>query len=156
MRVIMLLIGMGITGCVIPAPAQTQTTNVNVSAEQRMVNEINEYRARYNLPPLRPDPFLCNVAQTRVAYFHHKHPRYGWVWEHAHKRGYPGHKHCTDNLCQGDISPEDAVDGWATSSVGHNMQMRGYRKINGKWHNFHPTKVGVAVKGRNYIAIFGQ
>jgi hypothetical protein len=139
----------------VAAPAVVRVT----STEDRMIVAVNVYRKKYNLPPLKKDPFLMHLAKVRAKYPTHEPKHLGWCWEHARKLGYRGF--CTDNLIlQVDypvpMPPEEAVDNWATSTVGHNMQMRGYRKINGRWHNFQATKIGVARHGTNYIAIFGN
>jgi uncharacterized protein YkwD len=124
-----------------------------------MVTAINQYRAARSLPPLAADPLLEQIARQRVGVFNHNHPRFGWVWQHAHRLGFPGqalNTTCTDDLCQGATSPEEAVDGWAHSSVGHAEQMRGYASMNGRWENCHFNLCGVAHQGANYIAVFGR
>jgi hypothetical protein len=41
-------------------------------------------------------------------------------------------------------------------TVGHNMQMRGFTKMNGQWIDRKFDRVGVAIENRNYIAVFGK
>jgi uncharacterized protein YkwD len=125
--------------------------------EQRMVDAINEYRARYELPPLAVDPILMCVARQRVGCFSHNHPRYGWPWQHAKRCGFAGP--ATDNLCRSHaspIAPEEAVDGWAQSHVGHAEQMRGLMKINDEWVDQKFNRLGVAQRGCDSVAVFGR
>jgi hypothetical protein len=121
--------------------------------EMGMVKEINKYREKRDLPPLKVDDTLVKVARSRVAIYSHKqHGR--MVWEDCKRWGFKGF--ATDNLCQDAITPQEAVDGWAESTVGHAEQMQGYFNMNRKWVNWHFDKVGVAHTGRNWIAIFGK
>lgn len=120
-----------------------------------MVVAINRFRKQRDLPPLRIDPVLSRLANLRVGVFSHDHPRYGWMHEHGRRVGYPGW--VTDNLFQGPHqTPEDAVDGWATSTVGHDKQMLGFRKLNGQWVDERFNRVGAARQGNNFIAVFGR
>ncbi len=82
-----------------------------------------------------------------------------WSWEHAKREGFPGW--ASDNLAMGYTSPEDAVNGWASEDrdanpAGHNFQMRGLFKMNGRWQDYRYNRVGVAMSGNRYIAIFGR
>jgi hypothetical protein len=130
--------------------------------EVRMAKSINAYRYDRELRACLIDPVLMEVARARVSIFAHNHPRFGWVNRHARSAGFDGF--ATDNLAQGYPTPEDAVgdsvSGWGDErrghSVGHDMQMKGYAKINGRWINKHFDRLGVAQLGRNYIAIFGR
>jgi hypothetical protein len=140
------------------APASFRTT----IDETRMVHAINDYRADRKLPALLVDRTLMRVARQRVDVFDHCHPRYGWVRAHARGNGFSGF--CTDNIARGYPTPESAVgdanSGWGCEirgqTVGHDMQMKGYAKVNGRWVNYRFNRVGVARSGRNYIAIFGR
>lgn len=130
--------------------------------ETRLVHAINNYRVARGYPILVVDTTLMRVARERVSVFNHKHPRYGWVREHARRAGFKGF--ATDNLAQGYATPEEAVgdakSGWGDErrghTVGHDMQLKGYAKLNGRWLNYHFDRVGVACCGRNYIAVFGR
>ncbi len=127
--------------------------------ENRMVASINDYRADHQLAPLTADPLLQRIARARVGVFNHNHPRFGWVWSHARREGFPGqalNTTCTDDLCQGAPSPEEAVNGWAHSTVGHAEQMLGKAKMNGVWQDCKFNLCGVAKQGQNYIAVFGR
>ena len=99
---------------------------------ERMIAAINRYRESFGLPALREDPVLMQVGPA------------------------------SDNLCQGAATPEEAVlDGWGgedreKNPAGHNYQMRGLMNINGRWVDQRFDSVGVAVVGRNFIAIFGR
>jgi uncharacterized protein YkwD len=55
---------------------------------------------------------------------------------------------------RGDETPDEAVEGWAHSRVGHAQQMKGKFKTNGQFVDYHFDKVGVAQSGKNWIAIF--
>jgi Cysteine-rich secretory protein family len=126
---------------------------------ERMVAAINRYRENYGLPPLCEDPILMQVARERAPYYTH-HALGQWSWEHCHRAGFVGP--ASDNLCQGATTPEEAVlDGWGgedrdRNPAGHNYQMRGLMSINGRWVDQRFDSVGVAVVGKNYIAIFGR
>jgi uncharacterized protein YkwD len=121
--------------------------------ETRMIAAINDYRARYKLPPMAMDPTLMRVARYRAPYYTHNYQG-RWIWDECRRFGFNGRT--TDNLAQGQISPEEAVQGWAGSSVGHARQMLGQFKMNGRWQDYKFDKVGVARSGRNWIAIFGK
>jgi uncharacterized protein YkwD len=121
--------------------------------ETRMIDAINAYRARYKLSPLTMDPTLMKVARYRAPHYTHNY-RGRWIWDECKRFGFSGRT--TDNLAQGHETPEDAVKGWAGSSVGHARQMRGQLKMNGQWLDYKFNKVGVARSGSNWIAIFGK
>jgi uncharacterized protein YkwD len=138
----------------LPEPAIT-------SHEAELVESINHYRACRGLWPLRVDPLLQRLARMRVSVFNHRHPKYGWMHEHARREGFRGP--CTDNLAQGYATPREAVgdgrSGWGdetSKSVGHDRQMKGQMKLNGVWRDQRFNRCGVAVHRRNYIAVFGR
>ncbi len=129
--------------------------------EQRILIAINDYRAARKLSPLRADPLLLRIARQRVGVFNHYQPAHGgWVHEQASRLGYVA----TDDIAQGYESPEAAVGdgstGWGDErpghTVGHDMQMKGFTKINGQWVNQHFDLCGVAHEGKNWIAVFGR
>jgi hypothetical protein len=127
-----------------------------------MVHAINHYRAQRGLSELQVDRTLMQIARERVDVYNHRHPRLGWVRAHARQRGFGGF--CTDNLARGYVTPEtvvgDSKSGWGCEvpgkTVGHDMQMKGYAHVNGRWVNYEFNRVGVARSGQNYIAIFGR
>jgi uncharacterized protein YkwD len=121
--------------------------------ETRMIEAINEYRARYKLPPLKVDPTLMKVARYRAPHYTHNYQG-RWIWDECERYGFDGST--TDNLAQGQQTPEEAVDSWAASTVGHARQMRGHFNMNDRWIDYRFDKVGVAQSGRNWIAIFGK
>lgn len=121
--------------------------------ETRMIESINKYRARHKLPALKMDPTLMKVARYRAPYYTHNYQG-RWIWDECKRFGFTGRT--TDNLAQGHETPEQAVDGWAGSPVGHARQMLGQFKIDGRWQDYKFDKVGVARSGQNWIAIFGK
>jgi uncharacterized protein YkwD len=177
MRFRMFIIAAAISTPVIALGADSRTTNSNrtvaasqvSTSEQRLVDAVNGYRARYKLPPLEVDHTLMDVARHRVPFVDsrksagtsgYNHNACGqWSRDHAHRAGFSGP--ATDNLAMGHESPEDAVRGWGDEDgdrdpAGHNFQMRGKAKINGRWVDERYDRIGVAIRGRNYIAIFGR
>lgn len=134
------------------APQPHDTFKISTE-ESRMIESINEYRAKYKLPPLTMDPTLMKVARYRAPHFTHNYQG-RWIWDECKRYGFDGRT--TDNLAQGHETPEEAVRGWAGSPVGHARQMLGQFKMNGRWEDYKFNKVGVARSGNNWIAIFGQ
>jgi uncharacterized protein YkwD len=132
---------------------QTHDTFKVSKTEAQMIESINEYRAKYKLPPLKMDPTLMKVARYRAPYFTHNHQG-RWIWDECRRFGFRGRT--TDNLAQGHETPQAAVRGWAGSPVGHARQMLGQFKMNGHWEDYKFDKVGVAQSGQNWIAIFGK
>jgi uncharacterized protein YkwD len=139
------------------------------SAEDRLINAVNRYRARFRLPPLKSDPVLMRLARQRAPFVDarrgagtpgYNHQACGrWCRQHAREVGFTGP--ATDNLAMGYETPEGAVGGWANEDdddapAGHNFQMRGLASINGKWVDEGYNRIGVGIIGRNYIAIFGR
>ncbi len=134
--------------------------------ETRLVNAINAYRARFSLPPLAVDPQLMATARDRAPYATEasSHKVNGlWPWEDARRHGFDGF--ATENLAWGCTSPEEAVGtptsgGWGDSrpghTVGHDLQMRGQFKSNGRFEDRHFDRVGVAIRGTTYVAFFGK
>lgn len=120
--------------------------------EQRLVNAVNEYREKKGLEPLEVDPILMSEARKAAPHFSHT-INGKWCWHRCRQRGFRGW--ATDDIANGYPTPEDAVQGWATSD-GHARQMRGYFKMNGRWENYQFDRIGVGVSGRKYIAIFGN
>jgi uncharacterized protein YkwD len=120
--------------------------------EQRLLKAVNEYRDEKGLPPLSVDPTLMRVARRAAPHFSHC-INGKWCWHRARAAGFSGW--ATDNLANGYPTPEDAVQGWATSH-GHAMQMRGRFKMNGRWRDYRFNRIGVGVCGRKYIAVFGR
>jgi uncharacterized protein YkwD len=120
--------------------------------EQRLVKAVNAYRAKRGLEPLTVDPVLMKVGRNAAPYYSHN-INGKWCWTRAHEAGFPGW--ASDDIASGYESPEDAVDGWA-SSDGHAHQMRGDFNMNGQWRNYKFNRIGVGISGRKYIAVFGR
>lgn len=126
-------------------------------SERRMAVAINAYRARHSLAALTVDVTLMTVARDRAAHCSVQTPhqvRGLWPWDDCRRHGYRGF--ATENMAFGDLSPEEAVDGWAHSSVGHWRQMLGQFEINDRWTDQHFTKLGVAQSGTRFVALFGN
>jgi uncharacterized protein YkwD len=121
-------------------------------SEDRLVKAVNAYRKKKGLEPLTVDPILMKVGRHAAPYFNHQ-VNGKWCWTRAHEAGFPGW--ASDDLANGYESPEEAVDGWATSD-GHAHQMRGDFKMNGQWRNYKFNRIGVGINGRKYIAVFGR
>lgn len=120
--------------------------------EERLVEAVNAYRAKKGLEPLKVDPALMKVGRNAAPYFSHQ-INGKWCWTRAHEAGFPGW--ASDDIANGYESPEEAVDGWA-SSDGHAHQMRGHFKMNGEWRDYKFNRIGVGISGRKYIAVFGR
>ena len=120
--------------------------------EHRLVKAVNSHRAKHRLAPLAVDPILMRVARRSAP--HYSHVIDGkWCWHRTRQAGFTGW--ATDDIAKGYLTPEEAVQGWATS-YGHEMQMRGYFNMNGRWQNYRFNRIGVGISGRKYIAIFGR
>jgi uncharacterized protein YkwD len=120
--------------------------------ERRLVDAVNEYRDERGLPPLKVDATLMRVARRAAPHFSHC-INGKWCWHRAREAGFSGW--ASDNIANGYPTPEDAVQGWATSH-GHAMQMRGRFKMNGRWRDYRFDRIGVGICGRKYIAVFGR
>jgi uncharacterized protein YkwD len=120
--------------------------------EERLVKAVNDYRRKKGLEPLTVDPALMKVGRNAAPYFSHQ-INGKWCWTRAHEAGFPGW--ASDDIANGYESPEDAVDGWA-SSDGHAHQMRGHFNMNGQWRDYKFNRIGVGISGRKYIAVFGR
>jgi uncharacterized protein YkwD len=133
--------------------AERENAKVRLSErEHRLLEAVNDYRDQEGLEPLEVDPILMREARRSAPRFSHV-INGKWCWQRTRQAGFPGW--ATDDIANGYPTPEDAVQGWATSH-GHAMQMRGYFKMNGRWRNYRFNRIGVGVAGRKYIAIFGR
>lgn len=121
-------------------------------SEARLVRAVNAYRAKKGLSPLTVDPILMKVGRDAAPYYSHC-INGKWCWTRANEAGFAGW--ATDDIANGYESPEDAVEGWA-SSDGHAHQMRGDFNMNGQWRNYKFNRIGVGISGRKYIAVFGR
>jgi uncharacterized protein YkwD len=92
--------------------------------ESRLIKSVNEYRDKHGLEPLTVDPCLMKVARAAAPYYSHCIGG-KWCWTRCHEAGFSGW--ASDDIANGYESPEEAVQGWATSD-GHARQMRGYFK----------------------------
>ena len=135
--------------------------NKPLSREERLVIAVNSYRAYFSLPPLQRNARLDQCARRRLAFAtrNQSHCLGGcWPWDDARRYGFSD---ATEDLAWGYSTPESCVgtlsSGWGNQhGIGHDMQLRGYRKINGCWVEMHYTEIGVAISGTTYVAMFGR
>jgi uncharacterized protein YkwD len=124
-------------------------TKAETETEARMIKAVNAYRAKWKLPPLVMDKTLMKVASQRCPFGSHCiHGK--WMWDAVRPYGY----WATDDIAMGYTDPVDCVRGWI-SSDGHARQMRGQFKLNGRWIDRKPDRIGVARSGNRWIAVFG-
>lgn len=138
--------------------------------EKEIVQGVNDFRADLRRPDLkinkglqvlRVDPILMEVAREmsqKITQRNAKRYHGQGVWNEVHASGFKGR--VTDNLFFGHpqhaYSGREAVDGWENSSIGHDYQMMGYVKVDGRWKWVGWDSVGVAKSGTCTIAIFGK
>jgi GH35 family endo-1,4-beta-xylanase/uncharacterized protein YkwD len=140
--------------CLLPTVARAETPLS--STEQTMVTRINAERAAYAKPALVVDPCLMQCARHRVQWYDHFAEGCG-VEASAHRFGFKGT--ATDDLAQDDGSGAwsvgEMVHGWVLS-FGHRQQLLGKINLNNRWVEMNFDRVGVAHRGRNWIAVFGR
>lgn len=94
---------------------------------QEVLREVNAFRARHGLPPLRLEPVLNEAAQRHADdmayrdYFAHKTPSGTGPGDRAAVVGYRGL--VLENLAAGMGTPKAAVQGWIESKTGHREAM---------------------------------
>ena len=94
---------------------------------QGVLREVNSFRARHGLPPLRLVPLLNEAAQRHADdmayrdYFAHETPSGKGPGDRAAAVGYRGL--VLENLAAGMGSPAAAVKGWIESKTGHREAM---------------------------------
>lgn len=88
--------------------------------EYDILQDLNKYRAKYNLHPVKKDERLCKLATIRA-----KETQYDW----SHKQfqgeidkisGMPGRFY--ENLAR-NYEPQDVVWAWSMSKAGHREAM---------------------------------
>lgn len=94
---------------------------------QKLVDLTNQERARYNLPPVEIDPYLCLQAQQHAEWM----ARTG-VYRHSGKP-WP------EIIFQGPGTARNAINGWIRSPAHHRIMLKrgkyvgfGYMVINGR------------------------
>ena len=94
---------------------------------QEVLREVNKFRARHGLAPLRLIPVLNEAAQRHADdmayrdYFAHETPSGKGPGDRAAAVGYRGL--VLENLAAGMGSPAAAVEGWINSKTGHREAM---------------------------------
>lgn len=115
-------------------------------AEAQLVNAINRYRARWGRRAVTPHPALMAAARGRTNSTPRSAHRVNGQapWTAARQCGWRGNG-CGENLAWGSATPDGAVFSQWAHSPGHN------RNQLGNWNY-----VGVGVRGRTYVAIYGR
>lgn len=133
-------------------PAAAPAANVPLSAtEADMINAANAYRARAGRGPLAVSPELMNAARAYAASGSFDH---GTAGRYAASSGFRGRT--TENLARGPMSGAGVVQFWGEPGVGHEQQLAGNIKVNGRWIDGGFTHVGVAGVNGNWIIYFGS
>ncbi len=94
---------------------------------QEVLREVNKFRARHGLSPLRLVPVLNEAAQRHADdmayrdYFAHQTPNGTGPGDRAAAVGYSGL--VLENLAAGMGTPDAAVKGWIESKTGHREAM---------------------------------
>ncbi len=140
--------------------------------QERMVLAINEWRRLNGLSSLIVDPNLMQAAtQAKCNHGHTMNGKWGNV--RASENGFRGL--AWDNWAGEYATPEDAVFGWGKEKVkwgtktnggtgdplggsGHNMLMRGFHKMDGRWTDgkFDRVGVGMCPDRTSHVAFFGK
>ncbi|WP_162036695.1 CAP domain-containing protein [Chengkuizengella sediminis] len=102
----------------------TQKGSFKISAyEQEVVDLVNVERAQYDLPPLKVDKKLSEVARIKSAdmqskeYFDHTSPTYGSPFDMMRSFGV-SYRSAAENIAYGQRTPQEVVNAWMNSS-GH-------------------------------------
>lgn len=105
-----------------PKPTQTQGAS-NLSYEERVVELVNEERAKNGLGALTLSRDLSDVARAKSrdmrdnGYFAHESPTYGTPFEMMKSFGI-SYRTAGENIAMGYASPEAVMEGWM-NSPGH-------------------------------------
>lgn len=122
--------------------------------QEETLRLVNNFRAKYNLAPLKINNKLNKAAQAHADdmfvrdFFAHISPSGTGPGDRASKQGYKW-RLILENLATGQTSPAEAVKGWENSKTGHREAMLnpnireagiGYRYMsndNGKYNGHH-------------------
>ncbi|NBI29987.1 CAP domain-containing protein [Chengkuizengella marina] len=103
---------------------KTKKGSFNISAyEQEVVDLVNVERAKYDLPPLKVDKKLSEVARIKSEdmqskdYFNHTSPTYGSPFDMMRSFGV-SYRSAAENIAYGQRTPQQVVNAWMNSS-GH-------------------------------------
>ena len=106
------------------APArlpETPSASDGVSMEQQVVLLVNQQRAAYGLPALKPDSSLSDYARIKSQdlhdnrYFDHQSPTYGSPFDMMHSFGIT-YSYAGENIAMGYSDAQAVVSAWMNSS----------------------------------------
>ncbi len=128
-----------------PKPEPTQPVAGSSQFEQKVVDLVNQERAKFGLSPLAYDGGLSQVARLKSEdmrdkkYFSHTSPTYGSPFEMMKQFGI-SYRTAGENIAAGQTTPEQVVKAWMDSS-GHRANI-----LNSQY-----TQIGVGyAKGGSY------
>ncbi len=110
--------------------------SVNAAYEQQVVELVNQFRAEYNLPPLKRASGLDTSARYHAtdmgqeSYFdHNSYDRVGGnlvlacEWYARIQSYYPDWRSLGENIAAGYSTPHSVMNGWKSSTMGHRENM---------------------------------
>ncbi|NLB78120.1 MAG: SH3 domain-containing protein [Clostridiaceae bacterium] len=133
-----------------PAPSTDQQGGELSQDERKLLDLINQERAKSNLSPLIADPELMKVARTKANdmtknnYFSHYSPTYGSPFDMMRQFGIT-FKAAAENIA-GNSTVEGAVSSWMKSEGHRNNIMNS---------NYNYTGIGIS-KSNKYGYVFAQ
>ena len=130
----------------------TPQASTQTSFENRVLELVNEERAKYGLSALKMDESVRAVARVKSTdmyknnYFNHTSPTYGTPFNMLKTYGIT-YRSAAENIAQGYTSPEAVVNGWMNSS-GHRANI-----LNA---NYTHIGVGYEANGNYWTQMFIQ
>jgi len=106
-----------------PTTETAANNNAQLSMAQQVLNLVNAERAKQNLPALKLNTALSNVAQLKSEdmknknYFDHTSPTYGSPFNMMKQFGI-NYKYAGENIAKGQKTAADVVNAWINSE-GH-------------------------------------
>jgi uncharacterized YkwD family protein len=131
---------------------QTQGTQSVSGFQQRVVELVNQERAKVGLNPVVPMDDLTKVAQVKAEdmatnnYFSHTSPTYGSPFDMMKQFGI-NYSHAGENIAMGYSTPEKVMEGWMNSE-GHKKNI-----LN---PNFTEIGVGFTTNGNYWVQEFAK
>lgn len=139
------------TKAVVAAPVGVPAAVGLSATEQAMIEAANAFRARNGKGALQVSPELMKAARDYAASGAFDH---GTAGRYAAASGFPGRT--TENLARGPMTGAGVIAYWGEPGVGHERQLAGQIKMNGRWIDGGFTHVGVAGVNGNWIIYFGS